>query len=182
MELKKFTIGKKSMDFSALINFTNNEGKEAKEMRNVSAYEEPLPALGSAFADLRQVLASSWDIPDAENYSDRVTVHGITISHTKAGTRSVIIRGKVQLDSRKDYLHPFISPMMQIDKPADGESGDVEVRDPKHLKAIFKAIKEAEGYADGSKRSQKLLDFSEAKAALQATADKGQDMFAGANA
>lgn len=178
MELKKFTIGKKSMDFTALINFKNAEGKDAQENRSVSAFEEPLPSLQKSFAALRPVLAASYNIPDYETYADRITVHGITISHTKAGTRSVIIRGKLQLDSRTDYLHSFVSPMLQIDKPQDGEDGDIQIKDEKHLRAVYKAISEAEGYADGSKRSQKLLDFSTAKAALQATADKGKDLFA----
>lgn len=180
MELQKFTIGKKSMDFSAMVNFINNDDKESKEVRKVSAFEEPLPSLAKAYAALSQVMAAALNIPDHESYADRINVHGLTISHTKHGTRSVMLRGKLQLDSRKDYLHPIMSPMLQIDDPADGESGEIQVADPKHLKAIKKAIVESMGYADGSQRSQTLLDFAKGKAALQATADiGGKDMFSG---
>ena len=164
------------MDFSAIMNIKTADGKDAKEARSVNAYEEPLPSLTKAFAALPAVMVALWDIPDSEKeYVDRIKVHGITISHTKQGTRSIILRGKVQLDSRTEYLHPMESPMIQIDENAEGESGEVQISDPKHLKAIKKAIQECEGYADGTKRSQKLLDFSESKAALQAVADEGQE-------
>ncbi len=176
MQLNKFSVGKKSMDFSAIMNIKTADGKDAKESRNVNAYEEPLPSLSKAFSALAPVMVALWNIPDADqDYKDRIKVNGITISHTKAGTRSVILRGKVQLDSRVDYLHPMESPMVQIDDNAEGESGEVQISDPKHLKAIKKVIQECEGYADGTKRSQKLLDFSESRAALQAVADQGQE-------
>ena len=174
MQLNKFTIGKKSMDYSALINFKTPDGNDAQENRNVNAYEEPLPSLLKAFSVLPAVMAALWNVSDPD-YADRIKVHGITISHTKAGTRSVILRGKIQLDSRTNYLHPMESPMVQIDDNGEGESGEVQISDQKHLKAIKKAIHECEGYAYGTKRSQKLLDFSESKAALQATADQGQE-------
>ena len=112
-------------------------------------------------------------------WADGLSISRIAISYTKAGTRSVRFKCTRQLECRKDFLWKFDTPMVQIDKPADGESGQIDVADKKHLELIFKAILEAERYANGE-RSQSLLNFDDAKAALQATADIGaKDMFSG---
>ncbi|GAA5117080.1 hypothetical protein JIN84_17970 [Luteolibacter yonseiensis] len=171
MELKKFTIGSKAIKFAVVLNPESKDENVATEERNVTAHEEPLPELPAAFGKLPPVFCEIMELP--AEYATGLSVTGFTISHTKQGTRSVKLHAKKQLETRTDFLHPMSSPMIQIDKPADGESGDVQLKDPKMLKALNKAIKEAENYA-GGKRSQKLLNFNEGRAGLQALADQGQ--------
>lgn len=172
MILKKFTLGLKAIKFSVVLNPESKDENVATEERSVVAHEQPLPELPSAFGALPPVFCEIMELP--AEYATGLSITGITISHTKQGTRSVKLHAKKQLETRTDFLHPISSPMIQIDKPAEGESGDVQLKDKKKLNALNKAIKEAERYADG-KRSQKLLDFSTAKAALQSTADAGQE-------
>lgn len=173
MELKFLSIGRKAITFGVSLN-ANADG-ESMEERTIVAHEAPLPELSNAFAKLSPVFCEILEVEPG--WSDGLTITRIGISYTKAGTRSVRFRATKQLECRRDYLHKIDSPMVQIDKPADGESGEVQV-EKKHVTLILKAIHEAERYAKGE-RSQSLLNFDEAKAALQATADLGKgDMFA----
>lgn len=178
MELKSLSIGRKAIKFRIILNPDSDDDTVATEERQITAHEAPLPELSEAFAKLAPIFC---DILEVERgWADGLTVTRLIISHTKAGTRSVKFRATKQLECRKDFLHVVDSPMIQIDKPADGESGEIQV-EKKHVELIAKAIHEAERYAKGE-RSQTLLDFDEAKAALQATADiGGRDMFDGTN-
>lgn len=176
MQLKYLSIGRKAINFGVVLNPDSDEDTVATEERRITAHEAPLPELSEAFSKLAPIMC---DILEVERgWADGLSVTRLSISHTKHGTRSVRFRATKQLECRKDYLHVVDSPMVQIDKPADGESGEIQV-EKKHVEVIVKAITEAERYAKGE-RSQALLNFDEAKAALQATADLGkQDMFSG---
>lgn len=175
MELKKFSLGTKAIKFAIVLNPETTDENVATEERSVVAHEEPLPSLPKAFGALPPVFCEILELP--AEYATGLSIYGFTISYTKQGTRSIKLRAKKQLESRTEFLHPMDAPMIQIDKPADGESGEIQIKDSKLLKLVIKAIQEAEKYANGD-RSQAILGFDQAKAALQATADKGQDMFA----
>ncbi len=169
-ELKSITIGRKAITFVTEINAGNTDPEIDSEVRTTTAKAEPLASFTKAFDALRPVATNILETED--QWQHGVTVEKLTISRTKHGTRSVKLRLTKQLDSRTDLLHRIDTPFVQVDKPADGESGEVQV-EPKHQKAILKAIQEAEAYADG-KRSQSLFSFEDAKKTLQATADIGQ--------
>ncbi len=172
MDLKFLTIGRKAITFGVTVNPNSDDDAVATEERTIIAHEAPLPELTNAFAKLAAVFCEVMEFD--QSYADGLSVFRLSISYTKAGTRSVRFRATKQLECRKDYLHKIDCPMVQIDKPQDGESGEVDLKDKKHVALVIKAIKAAEDYANG-KRSQALLNFDEAKAALQATADKGQE-------
>lgn len=175
MELKFISIGRKAITFGITVNPNPDNDNVATEERTIIAHEAPLPELTNSFAKLSPVIC---DILEVEpTWADGLSVFRLSISYTKAGTRSVKFRATKQLECRKDYLHKIDAPFVQIDKPQDGESGQIDIEDKKHLKLILEAIKQAERYANGE-RSQTLLNFDEAKAALQATADQGKDLFA----
>lgn len=172
MELKYLSIGRKSVKFGIVVNaHADEDDTVAKEERAIVAQEAPLPELMNAFGKLGPVFCKILEVDEA--WADGLTVYRLTISHTKAGTRSVKMFATKQLECRKDFLHRVDCPFIQIDKPADGESGQIDIEDKKHLKLVLDAIKQAERYANGE-RSQSLLNFDEAKAALQATANIGQ--------
>lgn len=174
MDLKFLSIGRKDITFGITVN-PNGGDEAATEERTIVAHEAPLPELTNAFAALSAVFCEILELEPI--YADGLSVTRIGISYTKAGTRSIRMRATKQLNCRKDYLHKMDCPMVQIDSPADGESGQIDIEDKNHIAAIMTAINRAEDYANG-KRSQTLLDFDDAKAALQATADiGGRDMF-----
>ena len=175
MDLKFLSIGRKAITFGVTVNPNADDDTVATEERTIVAHEAPLPELTNAFSKLSAVFCEIMEFEPS--YADGLNVTRLGISCTKAGTRSVRFRATKQLECRRDYLHRMDCPLVQIDKPADGESGEVDVQDKKHVKLVLAAIKAAEDYANG-KRSQSLLNFDEAKAALQATADKGKDLFA----
>lgn len=175
MDLKFLSIGRKAITFGVTVNPNPEDENVATEERTIIAHEAPLPELTTAFAKLAPVFCEIMEVEPT--WADGLNVTRLSISYTKAGTRSVRFRATKQLECRKDYLHKIDSPMVQIDKPADGESGEVDITDKKHVKLVLDAIRQAERYANGE-RSQTLLNFDEAKAALQATADKGKDLFA----
>ena len=177
MELKFLSIGRKAINFGITLNPDSDDDTVAQEERRITAHEAPLPELSSAFDRLGPVFCNILEVEPS--WADGLSVTRITISYTKAGTRSVKFRATKQLECRKDFLHVVDAPFVQIDKPADGESGQIDIEDKKHLKLVIEAIKQAERYANGE-RSQSLLNFNDAKAALQATADIGsRDMFSG---
>ena len=172
MELKFLSIGRKAITFGVTVNGNPEDETVASEERTIMAHEAPLPELTNAFAKLAPVVCEIIEVD--QSWADGLNISRIAISYTKAGTRSVRFKCTKQLECRKDFLWKLDTPMVQIDKPADGESGEVDITDKKHMKLVLDAIKQAERYANGE-RSQSLLNFDEAKAALQATADQGQE-------
>lgn len=174
MELKSLSIGRKAITFSAL-SYPEDGGGSTPEEIKVTSQQAPLIDLTNAFSKLAPVMCRicEWE----PGYQDMLFVKKISISYTKAGTRSVKFVASKQLNSRRDHLHTFECPFVQIDKNADGESGEVQV-DKKDAVIITAAIKEAERYAAGE-RSANPINFDEAKDALNATADQGRDLLAG---
>ncbi len=159
-----------------ILSVVENSGSDSADLieSTITAHEEPLASFTKAFAALPAVFCEIMEIgPD---WTTGLSVRKLAIKRTKAGTRSVIIGCTKQLDVRQDFLHSVSTPVVQIEKSSEGESGAVEI-EGKLCKAILKAIHEAEKYMAGE-RSQQLLNFDQAKAALQATADQGKDLFA----
>lgn len=176
MQLNSLSIGRKAIKFNVTMNAGNTDESVPTEERSVTAHEAPLDSLPAAFGQLPPVFCKILELP--AEWATGLSITKILISRTKLGTRSVKFWGKKQLETRRDFLHLVTTPVIQIDNPADGESGEIQLNDKAMIDLILVAIHEAEQYA-GGKRSQKLLDFDEAKAALNATADVGQQHLAG---
>ena len=164
MQLRTFSIGRKAIVFDVTLNPNPDSEVDATEERRITAHEAPLITLTNSFAALGAVFCAIMEVP--ADYSTGLSITKITVTTTKGGTRSIKLRGKKQLDTRTGLLHPIDTPFVQIDKPADGESGEIQL-DKKLVTLVCKALKEAEGYASG-KRSQQLLNLDEDKEALNA--------------
>lgn len=175
MELKSLAIGRKEVKFSVVAAPDKDNPASAPDDVKITSHQAPLISLTNAMSKLAPVMCEICEWPP--EYADMLSVTKLTVIYTKAGTRSVKFKASKQLECRTDYLHTFESPFVQIDKPADGESGDVQVS-KKHAELITKAIKECEKYASGE-RDKNAINFDQAKAALQLTADQGKDLLSG---
>lgn len=173
MQLNSFRITPKNIIFNTTLNPDSDDDINAEETRTVVCKEEPLDELKVAMSKLPSVVCEILALP--KDYADGMVVSTIEISRTKHGTRSVKLKAKKNLDTIGGELHPIVAPFVKIDKPADGESGEVHVSKDA-VKKINAALQEAERYAKGE-RSQQLINFEEAKAGLNAVADMGRDMF-----
>jgi hypothetical protein len=167
MKLKHITISPKEIKFKQ-----TTEAKKHEDTQEIITHgeQEPLPEFNTAFDDLRNIFCDVCELP--KSFAEGLTITKLTITYTKQGTRSVSLAVKKELETRTDHLWAFECPFFQVDEAVDGESGSVKIN-KEAQDAFLTAIHEAERYAAGD-RSQGLLNFDESKAALQATADKGQ--------
>jgi len=174
MQLNSFAITPKNIIFNNTLNADSNDDVAAEETRTVLCKEEPLPELKAAFGKLPAVFCEVMALP--KDYATGLIVTRIEITRTKNGTRSVKLKGKKNLDTIGGELHQMAAPFVKIDKPADGESGEVLIGKDA-VKKINAALREAERYATGE-RSQQLIDFEQAKAGINALAEVGQESLA----
>lgn len=172
MTLRYLSIGRKEIKFGYTLNPQPDNENVAREEHDIVAHEAPLPELTNAYSKLAAVLCEINEWP--AEYAAGLIVHRITVSTTKHGTRSVKLFAKKQLEKRRDYLHPFTSPYCQIDEPADGESGQIDIDNTAHLEIVLEALEQAERYANGE-RSQQLLGFDDGVTGINALAEKGRN-------
>lgn len=175
MQLNSISIDNKAVTMRVVANKETDDRNDLLEAK-ITAKEEPLQELKDAWAELPAVFCEIMELP--KKYAAGLIITRLAIRRTKQGTRSAILHATKQLECRTDFLHEISAPCVQIDKAADGESGAVQLAQPLCDK-IATAIYESERYLSGE-RSQTMLNYDEAKAALQATADQGKDMFANA--
>lgn len=168
-EIKSFARGLKAIKFTRVVNPGSENPAAPEEEQSITTHEAPLPELDEAFGALKSVVCEIMGFQ--KDYAVDMHVYRIQCSYTKNGTRSVQLRFKKSLETIGGQQHPGSTPFFKIDPPADGESGKMEVKE-KSAELVKRAIREAEHYAAGN-RSQKLLNFDDAKAALNATADIG---------
>lgn len=175
-EIKSFSRGLKAIKFVRIVNPGSESPSAPEEEQAITTHEAPLPELDEALAALVPVVCEVMGFQKA--YREGMNVYRLQVSTTKNGTRAVCLRFKKALDTIGGQLHPGSTPFFKIDPPGDGESGKLEVK-PESAELVKRAIREAERYSNGE-RSQKLLNFDDAKKALNATADLGrdEDMFA----
>jgi len=173
MQLNSIILGRKAITFVALYNRESEDPHNATEERKVVAPEAPLPELNTDFAALSPVICRIMEFP--KEYATGMSVFKMAISRTKQGTRSVAFKFKKALDAIGGEMHTLETPFIRIEKPADGESGRMEVT-PDEQDLIYEAMAEAMRYAEGD-RSQAILSLEDAKAkeGLNALADKGRD-------
>lgn len=118
MELKYLSIGRKVVNFGVLV-ATDKEGKGPMEECKIAAKQAPLIDLTNAFSKLSPVMCAICEWP--KEYAEYLSITKLTITRTKEGTRSVKFVATKQLNCRRDFLHSFESPFVQIDKPAEEE-------------------------------------------------------------
>lgn len=169
MQLNSISIDNKSVIMRVVANKETDDSNDLIESK-VTAQEEPLLSLTTAWSGLPAVFCEILELDPS--YTEGLTITKLAIRRTKQGTRSVILHATKQLECRSEFLHVMSTPCVQVDKSADGESGAVEI-ERKLADAVHKAIHESERYMSGE-RGQAMLNFNEAKAALQATADLGR--------
>lgn len=128
------------------------------EERDVTAHEAPLPAFDEALQNLATVAVSVLEL--GVQYANGMIVRGLSVSYTKKGTRSAVIRFTKLLDRTKNK-HPMETPMFQIDDGKEGEEGKRQCT-PNQAKAVVDMIRHANNYAAG-KRAQALLDLGDKK-------------------
>jgi len=171
MQLNSIAIDAKSVIMRVTANKESGDDSNDLIESKITAKEEPLPSLTKAWAALPAAFCEIMELP--KDYVEGLVITRLAIRRTKQGTRSVILHATKQLEVRSEFLHEISCPCVQVDKAADGESGAVQL-EKKLCATILKAIHEAEKYLAGD-RSQTMLDFDQAKAGLQALADKGQE-------
>jgi hypothetical protein len=171
MQLKSLSIGRKAIKFVRVLNPDSDDDTVSTEEHAVTAKEAPLPELHEAFSKLPQVVCSIMGWP--QDFAAEMIVTKLSMSYTKHETRSVAFVFNVPIYAVGGHRHTMDSPFVRIDKPADGESGDLEVTE-EQAELIETAIREAERYAKGE-RSQQVIDFETASKGLNALADLGRD-------
>lgn len=170
MQLNKITIGRKNIKFSVVYNPDSGDETKSEEEHKVTAYEQPLPDLSQSFGELPKVLCEAMAF--SKGYISGMVVDQLAIRRTKNGTRAIQLRGLKSLETIGGEPHKITAPWVKIDKPEDGESGEVQLKSPA-IELVEAAITAAEAYAQGQ-RSQELLNFDEDKAALNAQANENQ--------
>lgn len=170
-EIRSFSRGLKAIKFVRLVNPGSESPSAPEEEQAITTHEAPLPELDAALAALKPVVCEVMGLQ--KEYAIDMTVYRFQVSTTKHGTRAVQLRFKKAIETIGGGLHPMATPFFKIDAPADGESGKMEVK-PKSAELVKTAIREAERYSNGE-RSQTLLNFDDAKAALNAVAKIGAD-------
>lgn len=172
MTLRYLSLGRKAIKFGITLNANPENDTVAMEERNIIAHEAPLQELTNAYAKLAPVFCEILELDPS--YADGLNITRVSVSTTKHGTRSVKMFATKQLECRKDFLHRMDCPFVQVDPPADGESGSVDISDKKHLELVMDALTEAERYANGE-RSQQLLGFDDGVTGINALAEKGRN-------
>lgn len=171
MQLNSISIEKNAIIMKVVANPQLDSAEKDLVESKVTSKSEPLPEFTEAFANLGTVFCSIMELDPS--WREGLTITHLSISRTKQGTRSVTLSGTKQLECRSGFLHPVSTPCVQVDDATEGESGAVAI--PMALQeAVEEAIEQAERYMNGE-RSQAEINFQEAKAGLQAIADKGKD-------
>lgn len=171
MRLCSLELDKKHVIFEYAVNCDT----EAESKKGEECPEAPLPELNEAFNSMAPIVCRifGWQ----KEYAVGISVYRLAMSYTKHGTRSVVLKFTKSIESTGGEPFKMATPSVRIDPPSDGENGKQEVTESDR-EAIKALIFECERYIGGD-RSQQLLNFKEAKAALQATADKGADLLSG---
>lgn len=172
MRLCDLTLEKKHVIFKYAVNVNT----EAESTKSEECPEAPLPELSEKFNLIPRIVCKimGWPV----KYATAMNVYRIALSYTKHGTRSVSFKFEKSIETIGGEMHKMTTPLVRIDAPADGESGKRELTE-EEVATIEELIFECERYIGGD-RSQQMLNFKEAKAALNATADIGsRDMFSG---
>lgn len=165
MKILKFTRRKDAVQFKHEV-----QGHEAVEERDHTCHEAPLQSLDDALQALAAVACNILEV--GAPYSEGLVVVGVSISHTKKGTRSASIVFTKKLDAT-GTAHRMDTPVFQFDDPAEGEEGERRQCAKRHAELLVEFLSEAEKYASGE-RQQQLLPLGDGKEAGGGEEDDGK--------
>lgn len=141
------------------------ESQGAKEC-DITEHDAPVEKFDTCLQALGPVAAKVLEM--SPDWARSVTVHTLTVSYTKKGTRSASIGFTKALDATSSN-HGMDTPIFQIDDASPGEEGRRQVHQ-KHADTVIEMIKQAEAYIKG-KRGQLTLPLNSTKA--EAAKDAG---------
>lgn len=125
-----------------------------------TSHEVPLKKFDTAMQSLADVVANIMEL--GGDYKKGMEIDSVSVSHTKAGTRSVSIAFSKHIDA-VEHVHPMDTVSFQIDDSAKGEEGGNRRQcSKKHAEMVAEFLDRAEDYANG-KRQQQMLNFSDSK-------------------
>lgn len=163
MELQFITRGTKSIVFKV-----ERPGQIEEETATITAHEAPLESFNEAMNNLRTVIREMLELP--EKWVDTVMVKTLSISRTKAGTRSVSIAFARTGKTGRTFTAP--TPLFRIDSPEnEDEKIDPELS-KKSIELVVIMINEAMRYVEGE-RAQALLPFE--KSETEGGEDESED-------
>lgn len=165
MKIKSIKVRKKDIQYKAVKN--NDNGNE--EGFGGECPEDSNPEFKSALQKLVIPVIEVMGLP--KDYRDNMTITGFTMSYTEQDTPSMSIIFEKQIEKLGGKSKMFTCPFFRISKPADGESGDLEV-EAKTAKMCHDAITEAKSYIAGNRAQLTMKAVTDA---LNATVDKGED-------
>ncbi len=128
-----------------------------------TSHEAPLKKFDTAMQALTDVVANILEL--GQGYKKGMVIDSVSISHTKAGTRSASIDFSKHIDA-VEHDHPMSTVMFQIDDAPKGEEGRCQCS-KKHAELVAEFLERAEDYANG-KRQQQMLNFNSKKAEAEA--------------
>lgn len=162
MKLKSIKRNPKNVIYSALYN-TNEDNLEADEERKVICQELPTHELDEAMQNLNLVIIEQLELP--KTWVEGLVVHGFTMSYTKHGTASMQIIFSKQLEQTGGKAHQIKTPMFRIERPSDGEDGDIETS-ADNARRCHEALTQAEMYAQGHRSQMTFDEWNEQNGAL----------------
>ncbi len=143
MRIKKFVRGDTVIRY-VLEGTDDGEPQEKSEKQ----WHPPNPALDAALQSLAKAVCS-WMEVTAKLWGSIMTVTGVTLKRTSAGTRSASITFSLALDKQGGDRSTYHTPYVRIDPPQDGED-DKPLADQKEIDLLEAALKAAQDYIDGN--------------------------------
>lgn len=149
-----------AVDVEKTKNQAAGDKPKTKEVTNteeidLTAHESPLESFDKALQALAPVIARVMDCDS--DWSGKIEVISLTVTHTENGTRSAVINYVKQLLGGTS-LHPLKTPSFQIED--DKKTGEKTQVVPNHADRVIAVIKEAQRYVLGE-RGQTVLGFEE---------------------
>lgn len=155
MKIKKIQVRKSDIQYRAVKN--NENGNE--EGFGGECPEDSTPAFKNALQNLVIPVIEVMGLP--KDYRENMTIIGFQLKYTEQGTRSMAIIFDKQIEKLGGKTKRFACPFFRIEKPGDGESGDLEV-EAKTAKLCMDAITEAKEYIMGRRAQMTFKEIADA--------------------
>lgn len=126
---------------------------QSTEGREITAYEAPLKSFDKALQALADVVVKVLEVD--KEWKEGLRIRGITLSHTKLGTRSIVIAFQKDLDATDGQSHRMALPFIQIDQSVGNEHGRPQIGKA-HVTLVVKFLEEAEKYVLGHRQQMSL--------------------------
>ena len=143
MRISKFIKGSQF----CLINKKRETDEEPKE-DNRKETHPPNPNLIKALQGLSNVVCK-WMMATQKSWGPKLTIRGLSVEVTEAGTRSVSIHYALACEMQGGGSINYSTPLVRIDKAEDGED-DKPIATPEHRGLIENALRAIKDYDGGS--------------------------------